>query len=104
VRVTSDLAQAHITYYFQNEQQHLALDAQLPYVLALARAAEARTNDPLVAHYGARLRFAIEDLLAEVATHHLGVPGAPPEQVIDALARDHLLDARLLRPDRSVRT
>ncbi len=102
VRVTSDLAQAHVTYYFQNEQQHLALGAQLPYVLALARAAEAREDEAVLAYHGARLRLSITDLLSEISVHHLGVSHAPPERIIEALARDHMLDARLLAPNREV--
>ena len=89
VRVATDLAQAEITYYFQNEQTELSLGVQLPYILALARAAEANDRPPLVRHYGTRLRLAIETLLDDIGAHHLGLPEAPPERVIAALRADH---------------
>ncbi len=89
VRVGIQLSQARITYYFQNEDPDLSLAANLPYLLDVAREAEQHGREPLLRHYGTRLRMAVEDLLKDIGTHHLGVD-ATPDRIIHALARDHL--------------
>jgi hypothetical protein len=91
VKITSELAQLRVTYYFQDPSARLTLAAQLPYVGALAAAAESRPREPLIAHDGTSLRLAVEDLLADIGDQYLGLHGAPPERVLAALARDHLL-------------
>jgi hypothetical protein len=93
LRVTSELSQTRVTYYFQNRTPELSLARQLPYALALARAAEAAHVAPAIRHQGALLRRAVEALLGEIGAQFLDLEdGAPPERVLEALARDHLLD------------
>ncbi|HKG91621.1 MAG TPA: potassium channel family protein [Gemmatimonadaceae bacterium] len=96
LRVNSQLSQTRVTYYFQNRSPELALAIQLPYVLSLARAAEAVPGpDGAIRSRGALLRGAVESLCEEIGTQFLDLPeDAPPERVIEALAADHLLDRR----------
>ena len=89
VRVTTQLTQTRISYYFQNERAELSLAANLPYVRQLATAAEHQEREPLVRQFGARLRMAIDELLREIGEYHLGMR-ADPDRILDALARDHL--------------
>ena len=89
VRVTTQLTQTRISYYFQNERAELSLAANLPYVRQLATAAEHQEHEPLVRQFGARLRMAIDELLREIGEYHLGMR-ADPDRILDALARDHL--------------
>jgi hypothetical protein len=91
LRITSDLAQARVTYYFQNRSQELALGVQLPYLLALARTAEGEGRAPAVRQHGALLRTALETLLGELGDQFLSLRDAPADRVLEALARDHLL-------------
>jgi len=93
LRIGAELAQSRVTYYFQNSSRELALASQLPYVLELARAAErCGDTEPALRHHGTLLRMATESLLADVGRFFLDLRDAAPEQVLDALARDHLLD------------
>jgi hypothetical protein len=91
IKASAQLAQLRVTYYFQNQSEELRLAAQLPYVLALARAAERHATEPLIRHHGTALRLAIENLLADIGRQYLHLHDAPAEAVLDALARDHLL-------------
>ena len=85
------LQQARVTYYFQNESHDATLVVQLPYVLALGRAAEAHGTEPVLRHHGTMLRTATEELLHDLGTQFLDLRDGTPEQVIAALADDHLL-------------
>lgn len=89
--VGTQLEQSEISYYFVNEAPELSLASQLPYVLALSRAAEEPSRPTLVRHYGTRLRRTVEMMLRHIAERHLKIPAEPPERVLDALAADHLL-------------
>jgi hypothetical protein len=92
LRVQSDLEQTRVSYYFQNRTAEISLAAQLPFVLALARAAEHAHAAPAVRHHGMLLRRAVESLLRAIAQQFLDVDEhASPEEVLDALAKDHLL-------------
>jgi hypothetical protein len=90
-RITSQLAQGRVTYYFQHDSPDLSLASTLRYVLDLARAAESRAGEPLLRHYGMALRLAVEALLAEIGEQFLAMKGAEPRAIIAALARDQLL-------------
>ena len=91
MRVGTQLSQAHITYYFQNESASLALTAQLSYLRTLAQEAEKSDDEPLIRHYGVRLRVAIDDLLKDIVWQHLRMRDASPQKALDAIASDHLL-------------
>jgi hypothetical protein len=92
LRIGSSLGQTRVTYYFQNESRDLALAKQLPYVLALAHAAESDGREDAVRYHGATLRLAAESVLGQVGERFLGLPDAAPDVVLDALAADHLLE------------
>jgi hypothetical protein len=92
-KISSDLAQARITYYLQNESPDLLLAGQLPYVLALARAAEQTDGEPLVRHQGSALRLALDDFLADVGQQYLNLRDASTDTIIRALQKDHLLQS-----------
>lgn len=98
VAVATDLGRSEVSYYFQNEEPQLALASQLPWVLALARAAEDPEQEPLVRHYGTRLRLAVEKLLDDVGRRYLRMRDAPANAVLAALARDQLLPAPAGQP------
>jgi hypothetical protein len=89
--VGSELGQSRVSYYFQNQAPELSLARQLPYVLALARATEADGVAPAVRHHGALLRSAVEGMLDDLGAQFLSLRHAPPERVLEALAKDHLL-------------
>jgi hypothetical protein len=89
--MSARLQQARVTYYFQNESHDATLVVQLPYVLALARAAETHGPAPAIRHHGTMLRSATEELLDDLGEQFLDLHDSPPEQVIAALAEDHLL-------------
>jgi hypothetical protein len=91
VRLTSELSQTRVSYYFQNPDPALALATQLPYALALARAAEGAAGHPALRRDGALLRRAVETMCDTLGEQFLSLRGAPPERVIEALAEDHLL-------------
>jgi hypothetical protein len=91
LRVTSDLGQTRVTYYFQNRTPELSLARQIPHVLALADAARHASVEPALQHHGALLRQAVEGLLGEIGAQFLDLRDAPPERVLAALERDHLL-------------
>lgn len=94
LRVNSQLSQTRVTYYFQNRSPELSLAIQLPYVLALARAAEAMPGPQNgIRRGGALLRGSVESLCEEIGTQFLDLPeDTPPDRVLKALAEDHLLD------------
>jgi hypothetical protein len=96
--VSARLQQATVTYYFQNPSEEAALATQLPYLLALARAAEARGPAPAIRHHGTMLRVALEQLLKDMGEQYVDLHDAPAERVIEAIARDHLLPAPTMRP------
>ena len=86
------LSQSHVTYYFQGDSPESTLAVQLPWLLALARAGEA-AESPGLRHHARMMRMAVEETLAGLATQFLGLPeDAPPRTVLQALARDHLID------------
>ncbi|MDB4879754.1 MAG: Ion transport 2 domain protein [Gemmatimonadetes bacterium] len=89
--VGAHLQQAAVSYYFQNQSEQVALAMQLPYLLALGGAAEAHGALPAIRHHGTMLRASLEQLLADMGERYVDLHDAPPEQVIDAIARDHLL-------------
>jgi hypothetical protein len=91
LRTGSELSQSRVSYYFQNRAPELSLAWQLPYVLALARAAEASGVAPAIQHNGALLRSAVEEMLGELGAEFLDLRRAPPDRVLAALAEDHLL-------------
>lgn len=91
LRVGSDLSQSRVTYYFQNRKPEISLTSQLPYVLALAHAAESMAVAPALRHRGALLRRAVESTLADLGTEFLDLHDAPPDVVLRALARDHMV-------------
>lgn len=92
LHVGTRLAQSRITYYFQNARTELALATQLPYVLQLARVAQRPGTPSTIRHNGELLQRATESVLDEIGEQFLGLRDAPPDEVIAALARDHLLD------------
>jgi hypothetical protein len=86
------LSQSHVTYYFQGDSPDSTLAVQLPWLLALARAAEG-ADSPGLRHHARMMRMAVEETLSGLGTQFLGLPeDAPPRTVIQALARDHLID------------
>jgi hypothetical protein len=89
--VGAHLQQASVSYYFQNEAKESALAMQLPYLLALGRLAEARGPMPAIRHHGTMLRVGVEQLLKDMGEQYIGLHDAPAEQVISAIAKDHLL-------------
>jgi hypothetical protein len=89
--IDARIQQSRITYYFQSQSRQASLVEQLPYVLALARAAASSGTNVTVAHYGQMLRTAIEELLAVIGEEFLDLKNAPADRVIEALAADHLL-------------
>lgn len=93
LRAGAELGQTRVSYYFQKRSEDLTLARQLPYVLALARAVESSGQEPALSGRGLLLRGAIEALLRVVAAQFLDVdPDEPPDRIIEALARDHLLE------------
>lgn len=58
----------------------------------MRRAARYRRTVIYQAGPGELLQHAAESVLKEIGEQFLGLRDAPPEAVIDALARDHLLD------------
>jgi hypothetical protein len=90
--VGASIRQSRVTYYFRNDSPEETLWWQLPYVLALGRAAEARGETPGVRYLGTTLRLAVEELLADVGQQYLAMRDAPADAVLEAIARDHLLD------------
>lgn len=92
LRIQSDLGQSRVTYYFQNPSREASLSWQLPWVLELARAAERLGMDPAVRHHGRLLALTTEAIVAEIGEQFLSLKGAPPEEILRALAEDHLLD------------
>lgn len=93
LRVGSDLSQSRVTYYFQNRKPKISLGVQLPYVLALARTAESSAAAPAVQHRGMLLRRAVESTLGDIAEEFLDIRDGSPEEVLQALARDHMLSS-----------
>ena len=91
LRVGSDLSQSRVTYYFQNRRPGISLTSQVPYALALARAAESPEAAPAVRHRGRLLRHALESSLAEIGAEFLNLTDAEPEEILRALARDHMV-------------
>jgi hypothetical protein len=91
LRVGSELGQSRVSYYFQNRAPELSLAWQLPYVLALARAAQAAGVAPAIQHHGALLRSAAEGLLEDLGEQFLELRHSPADRVLEALATDHLL-------------
>jgi hypothetical protein len=93
LRAGAELGQTRVSYYFQNRSEDLTLARQLPYALALARAVEASAESVAIRKRGTLLRNAIEALLRVVADQFLEIDAdESPEHIIDALARDHLLE------------
>jgi hypothetical protein len=91
LRIHADLGQSRVTYYFQNPSRDVALAWQLPWVLELGRAAERLGVEPAVRHHGRLLVLTTEAIVAEIGEQFLSLPGAPPDEVLRALAEDHLL-------------
>jgi hypothetical protein len=58
----------------------------------MARAARERGLPPAVRHHGIMLDAAVCSLLADIGTNFLGLNDAEPAAVLEALARDHLLE------------
>ncbi len=93
LRVSSDLSQSRVTYYFQNRRADISLAKQLPYALALARAAGSSDVAPAVRHRGLLLRRAVESALHDIGTEFLGLDDATPAEVLRALTEDHMMPA-----------
>jgi hypothetical protein len=91
ITIFTQLSQARVSYYFQSEDQTLALTHHLPWILALGRTAEREGQPPLIRHLGTALRLAVESFVADVTATYLNVRGVPVDAGIEALARDHLL-------------
>lgn len=94
LRVSSDLSQSRVTYYFQNRREEISLARQLPYVLALGRGAESSDGAPAVRHRGGLLRRAVESALSDIGDEFLDMKDDPPDEILRALARDHLIGGR----------
>jgi voltage-gated potassium channel Kch len=89
--VGTRLGQSRVSYYFQNESPQLSLVAQLPYVLALARAAQRVPDASAVRHHGQLLCGATEQVLKDMGTEFLGLKDPSAQEALEAIARDHLL-------------
>lgn len=94
LRVGTRLNQTRVTYYFQNEKKEFALLRQLPWLLALGRAGEAWEGDAGVRHHGRLLRASVDQVVGELGRQFVDIDHAPTNDVIAALARDHLLHTK----------
>jgi len=92
LHLTVQLRQSRVTYYFQNDMPEATLTRQLPWALAMARAAASRDGPPAIQHHGKMLEAAISDLLRDIGKNFLGGKDGSPEELIRALAMDHLLE------------
>ncbi len=84
-QVTNDLGQSPVLYYFHDANERSALDAVLPALALLARAATARRPLSLAA---LQLQQALAGL-AGVLREDVGLEGADTDAILDAYARDH---------------
>lgn len=91
VHVDAQFRQSAVTYYFHQRSPDATLPDVLPYVLALARAAEQSTVEA-IRYQGRLLRRAVELLVTELARRFLGRRSGSCEELLAALARDHLRD------------
>jgi hypothetical protein len=92
--IGSHLEQSRVTYYFQDTDAQRNLVCQLPYALDLGIAACVTPGvAPAVAHYGATLRAAVEQVLEELGQDFLSLKHAEPREVLAHLRDDHLMDA-----------
>jgi hypothetical protein len=95
LRVAAQLQQSRVTYYFQNDAPRGTLVVQLPWVLALARAACASGRAPAVEHHGTMLLGAVREILSDLGAYYLDMRDAEPEAVLRSLAVDHHLTREL---------
>jgi hypothetical protein len=91
LRVSAQIEQSRVTYYFQNESHEVALAWELPFLYELARTGESGHASDAVRYSGRMLRTAVEQLLQDIGTAYLDLPKGSPRQIVLALARDHLL-------------
>lgn len=84
-KVTGDLEQSPVLYYFHDATERSALDAVLPALALLARAAASRRPLSLAA---LQLQQALGGLAA-VLRDDVGLEGADTAAILDAYARDH---------------
>jgi len=92
LRVSAQTRASRVTYYFTQEVHDAILVEQLPFVLALARSAEREGPEAAIRHAGAVLRMTIEDFLAFAGEQFLDMRDASPDEILAAIARDHMLD------------
>jgi hypothetical protein len=103
LRISAQLGQSRVTYYFQNDAADATLARQVPYLYAFASAAERDATVPAIRHRGRLLRTAVEQFLDDVGGQYLELPHAAPEAVMGALAEDHLLPDPRVDADAAVR-
>lgn len=100
LRIDAEVGQTRVAYYFQNQSEEAALPKQLSWLLDLSREAE-KSESLDVAHHGRMLHLAIDHLLDALGREFLQLEDARPEDVLQALADDHLLDLNGKTRDRA---
>jgi hypothetical protein len=91
VTIRADLIKFPSAYYFQGRDEQAELSVVMPYLLELVEKASDAACAPEVRVRATMLRGAIEEFSTTVASRFLGLsPSAPPAEIMEAYARDHL--------------